>query len=288
MWEKFKDLKGRLAIHSVIIALASIVIYLSIFPLSKFFILLLIISVLFFANSEFLHLAQAKGIEYSIWASLPIIVFWPTLTLFSSTGKDMFAGYVFLSCLSLLIWVISSFRKIENAIITISVQVFSQAYITIPLSFTIGILFMDSVGFKNDGRIWLTYLICVSKGADVGGYFLGNWIGKRPLALRISPKKTVEGAVGAFTTSILISLAFYGITFLVPQSLFSLSLLEAIFLGFFVSLVAQLGDLSESLLKRDAKIKDSSSLPAVGGVLDILDSLIFATPLLYCYLMIWR
>jgi phosphatidate cytidylyltransferase len=288
MWEKFKDLKGRLLIHSVIIALASIVIYLSVFPLSKFFILLLVISVLIFANLEFLHLVKVKGLDYSIWLSLPMIIFWPTLTLFSSSGKDVFAGYVFLSSLSLLIWILNSFKKIENSINTISVQVFSHAYITIPLSFAIGILFMDSVGFKNDGRIWLTYLICVSKGADVGGYFLGSWIGKRPLAPKISPKKTVEGAVGAFIFSILISLAFYGMTFVVPKSLFSLSLLEALFLGFLVSLVSQLGDLSESLLKRDAKIKDSSSLPAVGGVLDILDSLIFTTPFLYCYLMMWR
>jgi phosphatidate cytidylyltransferase len=135
---------------------------------------------------------------------------------------------------------------------------------------------------------FLAYLICVSKGADVGGYFLGSWLGKRPLAPTISPRKTIEGAIGGVVFSIIISMAFYALTFIIPISLFSISFVEALFLGFGLSFLAQLGDLSESVLKRDAKLKDSSSIPAVGGVLDILDSLIFTTPLLYCYLMIWR
>lgn len=288
MWEKFKDLKGRLLIHSLTITIASLVIYLSIFPLSKLFILLLVIFILYLANLEFSHLAKAKNLQYSVLSSLPIIILWPTLTLFSASGKEVLVGYVLLFCLSLLIWFINAFKRIENCINVLSAQVFSQAYITIPLSFSLGILFMDSVGLKNDGRIWLAYLICVSKGADVGGYFLGSWLGKRPLAPTISPRKTIEGAIGGVVFSIIISMAFYALTFIIPISLFSISFVEALFLGFGLSFLAQLGDLSESVLKRDAKLKDSSSIPAVGGVLDILDSLIFTTPLLYCYLMIWR
>ena len=81
------------------------------------------------------------------------------------------------------------------------------------------------------------------------------------------------------------SLLFYYLSHYFSIHGFNLSFFGAIFLGIVLSLCASLGDLTESLLKRDAKVKDSNVLPAIGGILDLLDSLIFNLPVLYFYLM---
>ncbi len=288
MWEKLKDLKGRLMIHLSILFLSSILIYTSIFTISKILVFLVVAAIIFSANLEFQQFARAKGVYYSIVPSIPIIFLWPGLILLSFNGVELPHLFLVLIISSLLAFVIIAFKTIDNAIATVSIQTFSHLYITIPLSLLIAILHIDALGVANDGRIWLAYLICVAKGSDVGGYFIGCLFGKKQLAPFISPKKTVEGAYGAFGLSILVSLGFWWISTYCPPGLFSLNLVEAVLLGFFVSAIAQLGDLSESLFKRDAKIKDSSSIPAVGGILDIVDSLIFTTPLLYSYLVLFR
>ena len=288
MWEKLKDLKGRLIIHLSILFLASILIYTSVFFISKILVFFVVSGIIFLANLEFQHLAKAKGIAYSIFPSIPIIFIWPALVSFSVNGSQLSHLYVALVFLTLLAFVIMNFKKIDQSIASVSIQTFSHIYITIPLSLIIAILHIDGIGLLNDGRIWLAYLICVAKGSDVGGYFIGSLYGKRPLAPQVSPKKTIEGCYGAFALSIVVSLSFWVISRYCPPGLFSISFIESVLLGFFISLIAQIGDLSESLFKRDAKIKDSSSIPAVGGILDIVDSLIFTTPLLYCYLALFR
>lgn len=111
---------------------------------------------------------------------------------------------------------------------------------------------------------------------DIGAYYFGVKFGKTKLAEVISPKKTVEGALGGALCAVLVSClgVFYA----------DISLFQAIFGGLIITLSAQLGDLSESLIKRDAGVKDSSDiLPGHGGMLDRFDGYIFAIPIAYYY-----
>jgi len=120
----------------------------------------------------------------------------------------------------------------------------------------------------------------VSKFGDIGGYLLGRKYGKHKLSKVISPNKTVEGACFAILFSVLIAVIFN----LIPQTKV-ISLPWSILFGLIVGFSAMLGDLAESLLKRDANVKDSSQLvPAFGGVLDIIDCLLVSMPVAYYFL----
>lgn len=138
-----------------------------------------------------------------------------------------------------------------------------------------------------DVGAWLVlFLIWVTKMGDAGAYFVGNWMGAHTLMPRISPKKTIEGFAGALVFSMAAAVA--GKTLLHGQSIFSQTPgpLLCAFLGLILGVVGQLGDLAESLLKRDCQVKDTGSLiPGLGGVLDVIDSLLFTAPLFYAILI---
>lgn len=119
---------------------------------------------------------------------------------------------------------------------------------------------------------------------DTGGYFIGRAFGRRKLHPTVSPGKTVEGAVGATLLALLICWVF--VTYvLVPTAQLALRPSGIVLFALVVSVAVQIGDLSESLLKREAGVKDSSRiLPGHGGVLDRIDGLVFALPLAYLLL----
>lgn len=115
---------------------------------------------------------------------------------------------------------------------------------------------------------------------DTAAYGVGRAFGRRKLAPALSPKKSVEGAIGGLAASL--AAAFLARLWFAPY----LTLLDALLLGVLVGVFAQIGDLVESLLKRDAATKDSSELiPGHGGALDRFDSLLFAAPIVYYYLV---
>ena len=178
------------------------------------------------------------------------------------------------------------FRDTKEALITIAVEFFGVVYVAAPLALTLGVLYpAPHLGMAQEGRWWLVYLIFVTKMTDVGAYFVGRLWGKTKLSPTLSPKKTVEGAIAGFISavgaSILIQVA--GNQFF--NGHFSLSFIESIWLGMMIGTFGQIGDLAESLLKRDAVVKDSNRLPGLGGVLDMVDSLLFtATPIVYFFI----
>ncbi len=285
MHDKLKDLKGRLLIHSGVVLFSFTLVYTSIFLVSKIILLIVCLALILAANWEFMHLVKQKGVKYPFYSMIPLSVLVPLVAMGYLNGYPVLPLFIFGLFFSLFWFFLQTFKQVDQAIFRVAAQIFSHVYITAPITLLLFILYIGSIGVTTDGRIWFFYLLAVAKGADIGGYFVGSLIGKHFLAKEISPKKTIEGSFGAFGVSIAISLFFAFLSKFLPQALFSLDYVTAIWLGFLMSAISQVGDLSESLLKRDAKVKDSSKIPAIGGVLDVIDSLTFTTPFLLIYLL---
>jgi phosphatidate cytidylyltransferase len=147
----------------------------------------------------------------------------------------------------------------------------------------IGLMFSYWAEIPNpsipQGRFWLFWAILVVIVSDVGAYFTGKSLGKHHMAPNISPNKTWEGAAGGLLASILIAVLF-GYLFFLPVELWQLALL-----GTVIGVLAQCGDLVESLLKRNAGVKDSGNFfPGHGGVLDRVDSYVLVGAVVYYFL----
>ena len=154
----------------------------------------------------------------------------------------------------------------------LATTLFGLAYIAALFSYFFYIRAIDA----HQGAWLVLFLILVTKMGDVGAYAVGNAIGRHTLISRISPRKTTEGFAGA--------VVFSAVTAMLARSMLGRPITPpmALLLGGFLGVSGQLGDLAESLLKRDCQVKDSGTLmPGLGGVLDVLDSLLFTAPLFY-------
>ena len=149
---------------------------------------------------------------------------------------------------------------------------------------------IDAVGIAPESGIFfmLFCLVCVV-WSDAGAYFAGRAWGKRKLARRISPGKTVEGAVGGVVAGTVAALITKGIFDLAwPELSAALHWGPAVVMGLVVAVVAIVGDLAESLMKRDAQTKDAGHLlPGMGGVLDRIDSPLLGIPVMYYMLLLY-
>jgi phosphatidate cytidylyltransferase len=172
------------------------------------------------------------------------------------------------------------FRRPGQTMATISGTILAVAYVGLLGGFMIQIRWFDG---PYHGLIPLATLVATAKGSDVGAYTMGRLAGRNKLWPRLSPNKTVEGAIGGLIFGVLFSLIVTAVaTFALDVP--CLDWVEAIGFGLLVAPAAQLGDLMESMIKRDCEAKDaSSSVPGFGGVLDVLDSLLFAAPVAYGY-----
>jgi len=162
----------------------------------------------------------------------------------------------------------------------VACTLFGLLYIPLALAALAPLRFRSSDA--ADGRLAMLLLFAVIWGGDTLAYFVGRAIGRRPLAPRISPKKTVEGAIGGLLGSLLAAL---GVRFAFPGAYPNLDIGAFIVVVILVALAGQIGDLAESALKRGGGVKDSGAiLPGHGGMLDRLDSLLFAAPTLWLVL----
>ncbi|MBI3508950.1 MAG: phosphatidate cytidylyltransferase [Chlamydiia bacterium] len=257
-----KDFWSRCAVTLVAIGVLIALLVFAFHPWVQYGVVLFVACLAAVAIWEYDRMSQVKNGKVLFPLSVAIVFSfflqagWPLLVFFLAVAT-LFAFH---------------FRRLEGAILDLAVSSFGLLYIAVPLGMMLGILFMP----KGDGRIWIVYLLAVTKATDMGGYFFGSLWGKRKLAPTISPSKTVEGAIFGWIAAIVVS------------GLFSLSgsigLYPSLLLGAILGVASQFGDLSESLLKRDANIKDSNQIPGVGGVLDMVDSLLCTAPILYLYL----
>jgi len=132
-----------------------------------------------------------------------------------------------------------------------------------------------------DGMKLLAFILIVTKTGDMGALLVGSKFGKHPLLPRVSPNKTIEGSVGSFSFSIVSAILCR--SFLPAQIDFNI--FQIMLIGLCFGGIGQLGDMSESLIKRDCNVKDSGKLlPSLGGVLDSIDSLLFCAPTFYFFI----
>lgn len=137
--------------------------------------------------------------------------------------------------------------------------------------------YFDTV-MLEPSRFIVFLLIFSTWASDTFAFAFGKWLGKNKLCPQISPGKTQEGALGGFVGTIIVAVIF--------SLIFKFSLLHAFALGIIIAVMAPLGDLVESILKRVCGVKDSGNIiPGHGGILDRFDSLLFAAPAVYVYLL---
>ena len=165
-------------------------------------------------------------------------------------------------------------------ILAISTTLFGLMYVPWLLNFIQKINFFP--GINDNGKFYVLYFILVTKFSDSGAYAVGSLIGKHKMIPRISPAKTWEGFGGAIVVATGASLVF---THCFADKMPGMTPLHAVILGVILSSTAVIGDLIESLFKREAGVKDSGNFfPGIGGILDLLDSLLFNAPIMYLYL----
>ncbi len=168
--------------------------------------------------------------------------------------------------------------RVATGIVAISTTLFGLMYVPWLLNFVQEINFFPNV----EGKYFLLYFVLVTKFSDMGAYLVGSLIGKHKMIPRISPNKTWEGFGGAIFLSTAASLVF---VHFFHGDMYGMNWRHAVILGVVLSLTAVVGDLIESLFKREAGAKDSGKLfPGIGGILDLLDSLLFNAPIMYLYL----
>lgn len=169
-------------------------------------------------------------------------------------------------------------RSNPAGLLAISTTLFGLMYVPWLLNFIQKINFFPNV----NGRYYVLYFILVTKFSDMGAYLVGSLFGRHKMIPRISPGKTWEGFAGALLISTAASVLF---AHLAREQLTGMNLRHALILGLLLGGTAVLGDLIESLFKREASVKDSGRLfPGIGGILDLMDSLLFNAPLMYLYL----
>ena len=254
-------------------------IILSIYSLTAIFIerlyVLTVVILISIGLYEFFTLIEKKGIPMYKYFGTVIGIIIPLSTYFRfELTKGWELLFLSLALIGLFILQFSR-RENTNAVLAISTTMFGVLYIAWFFTFMIKLRIMPY------GMALVGCLLLVTKGADIGAFLLGVKWGRHSLIPRISPNKTVEGTLGGIAFGILGALASK--SFLPDLPVFSW--VNMIFLGISLSVLGLLGDLSESLIKRDCEAKDSGNLlPGMGGILDVIDSLLFTAPAFYFYI----
>lgn len=204
---------------------------------------------------------------------LTMLMFLSTVNLYIGNTEAKY--FALIIPLLLLVYIAELFRKNEEPFRNISITLMGPIYVVLPFCFYYALAFKDG-GYSYQYPLGLLLLIWAN---DTGAYLFGVSMGKNKLFERHSPKKSWEGFFGGLVTALLTA-AIISIYFVKLQPA------NWLVLALICSIAGTLGDLTESMLKRSLNTKDSGSLlPGHGGLLDRFDSLFFAAPLAYLYLL---
>jgi phosphatidate cytidylyltransferase len=172
----------------------------------------------------------------------------------------------------------------RNPLETMAYTLFGLLYVVWLFNFLTKIVYLPPRGplGETTGQYYVLYLLLVTKFSDMGAYLAGTLFGKHKLVPHISPHKSWEGLVGAI---VLATAGSFGLWLLIPQRLSVFSASDVAVLGVILGGAAVIGDLAESIVKRGVEAKDSGGLlPGIGGVLDLIDSVLFTAPILFFYM----
>ena len=248
----------------LIVALVLVpVLYLYTMYLPPLYYLFLITAVSTVALAEFYAIAGVEGfLKYSglFWGAVLLVMHF--------LARGLFSDVLVIALLTMLTLRLFLKRNAAGSVGEATAAIFGLLYIPGLLSFQLDIV--------KAGAPLLVMLYAAVWGSDSMALYVGKSIGRRKLYVEMSPNKTVEGAIGSFVGG------FIGIMLIRFTLLQTMPLSQALILGFVVSAAAIVGDLVESMFKRDAGVKDSSAIvPGHGGFLDKIDSVTFAGPAFY-------
>ena len=222
---------------------------------------------------EFFTMVEKKGVNIYKYFGVITGVLIPLSIFFRF---ELTKGWEFLFIvLALFIMIVLQFARKDSsqAISAISVTLFGIVYVAWCFSFFVKLKYLPG------GNGLVGAVILITKGGDIGAYLTGVKWGRIPLIPRISPNKSIEGAFGGVVFSLLCGLAC--------RPFLPFSLPHLILVSICLGVIGQLGDLSESLFKRDCQVKDAGKfIPGMGGVLDVIDSLLFTVPVFYFYVSV--
>ncbi len=256
--------------------------------LSDYVFLAIMMTIAGFGLSEFYGLIGKRGLVcFKGWGIFGGLLLMASTFLYLSgvlasevapaEANDFETSFLILFVLGLCLRQFVS-RSNTAGLLAISTTLFGLMYVPWLLNFIQKINFYPNV----EGAYYVLYFILVTKFSDLGAYVTGSLIGRHKMIPRISPSKTWEGFCGAIVISTAASLVFAHVA---GARLAGMNWVHATILGIILSVAAVIGDLIESLFKREAGVKDSGQFfSGIGGILDLMDSLLFNAPLMYLYL----
>ena len=258
------------------------------------------------AVQELLKISEAYKVRPFHW---PTYIFVGLFFLFLAVNSGqatpllstaMFAGSVgFVAALAPFVFLVIGMRRVDlsSAFPAAMTSAFAFAYVALPLGFLV------QLREQASGAFLILYLLLLVWAGDIFAYFVGRSLGRHLMSPRISPRKTWEGALASLIASLAVGMLLYKYALPISSALLNAHLIERkdglfalekapvwpiLLLSGVINIAAQLGDLVESLIKRGAGVKDSGTLlPGHGGVLDRVDALLFAAPVLWYYAA-WR
>lgn len=248
-------------------------VYLIVWYLPKGYFAILLAAAAGFGMYEFYRLAEQRGMKplTPLGIGLGVLM---VIDVFRPLIPGLGFGYLIAPILIVIMTArLFSARPVEGAVEDIAVTLLGVIYVAVLFGYQAGIRML------KDGKEWLVFLYVVIWAADTAAYYIGTAYGRHRLYEKISPKKSVEGlgaAVGGGVLAALLCTLLF-----MPK----IRPMEAAALGAMLSLTGVLGDLAESLIKRSVGVKDSGDLiPGHGGILDRMDSMLFAAPALFYYI----
>jgi phosphatidate cytidylyltransferase len=270
--------------------------------------LLIIVSgaVALLAIAEFLKLVTHYGIQplsqltyaFTVLFFISVIFASANLTPLMEATSTLY-WMIVAAAIAPFVFLTAAMRRAElsSSYSAAAASTFAFAYIALPMALLV------EIRRQPAGAIWVIYTLLAVWSGDIFAYFVGKSLGRHRMSPRISPKKTWEGAIASILASVVIGTVWFQHAPQVSSALLRISLIDRrsgmfgleqphlwpiILLSAVVNVAAQLGDLLESLIKRGAGVKDSGSiLPGHGGMLDRIDAMLFAVPVVWAYTA-WR
>jgi len=258
------------------------------------------------AVQELLKLAEAYGIRPLRWPTYIFVgLFFLLLAISPGDDKPLLSTAIFVysvgfaAAIAPFVFLTVGMRRadLSSAFPAAMVSAFVFGYIALPLGFLV------QIRAQWSGAFLLLYLLLLVWAGDIFAYFVGHTLGRHRMSPRVSPNKTWEGAVASLLASMVVGMLLYNYALPISSALLNAHLIErrdgffalqkpplwpTLLLSAAINVAAQLGDLVESLIKRGAGVKDSGTLlPGHGGMLDRIDALLFAAPVLWYYAA-WR